>query len=82
MWQLFSFALDFLSVEVKNNARSFEYPFIIRAVNTVDAMTAEIEHPDWNLLDKITRRTIEEIAGINRVCYNLSPKPLGTTEWE
>lgn len=82
VWQYFTLVPDFRSVGVKNNARSFEYPVIIRAVNTVDAMTAEIEHPDWALLDKITRRILEEVPGVNRVCYDLSPKPPGTIEWE
>ena len=67
---------------VKNNARCFEYPVIIRAVNTVDAMTATIEQLDWPVLLKITDRIMNEVANVNRVCYDLSPKPTATIEWE
>ena len=55
---------------------------VIRAVNTVDAMTAEIEEIDYALLHKITNRIINEVAGVNRVLYDLTPKPTGTIEWE
>jgi len=82
VWQYFTLIPECKSVGVKNNARSFEYPVIIRAVNTIDAMTAEIEHIDWKLLDKITKRIITEVPGVNRVCYDLTPKPTGTIEWE
>ena len=73
---------DFKSVGVRNNARSFEYPVIIRAVNTVDAMTATIEQVDWTVLIKITDRIMKEVKNVNRVCYDLSPKPNATIEWE
>ena len=82
VWQYFTLVPDFKSVGVRNNARSFEWPVIIRAVNTVDAMTAEIEHPDWALMDKITKRIINEVKGVNRVCFDMTPKPTGTIEWE
>ncbi|MBQ2715035.1 MAG: glutamine-hydrolyzing GMP synthase [Clostridia bacterium] len=82
VWQYFTAIPDFKSVGVRDNARSFEWPVIIRAVNTVDAMTAEIAHLDWDLLDKITKRIVTEVKGVNRVCYDLSPKPTGTIEWE
>lgn len=82
VWQYFTLIPDVKSVGVRDNARSFEYPVIIRAVNTIDAMTAEIEHLDWKLLDKITNRIINEVKGVNRVCYDLTPKPCGTIEWE
>lgn len=82
VWQYFTLVPDIKSVGVRDNARSFEWPVIIRAVNTVDAMTAEIEHVSWDLLDKITKRIISEVAGVNRVCYDLTPKPTGTIEWE
>ncbi len=82
VWQYFTLIPDFKSVGVKNNARAFEWPVIIRAVNTVDAMTAEIAHLDWALLDKITARITSEVKGVNRVCFDLSPKPTGTIEWE
>ncbi|MEG2456408.1 MAG: glutamine-hydrolyzing GMP synthase, partial [Clostridia bacterium] len=82
VWQYFTLIPDFKSVGVRDNARSFEFPVIIRAVNTIDAMTATIEHLDWKLLDKITARIIYEVKGVNRVCYDLTPKPTGTIEWE
>ena len=82
VWQYFTIVPDFKSVGVRDNARSFEYPVIIRAVNTVDAMTATIEHIDWDLLDRITKRIVNEVKNVNRVCYDLSPKPTATIEWE
>lgn len=82
VWQYFTIVPDFKSVGVKNNARSFEYPVIIRAVNTVDAMSATIEQIDWPILAKITDRILKEVANVNRVCYDLTPKPCGTIEWE
>ena len=65
-----------------DNARSFDWPVIIRAVNTVDAMTATIEPIDWSILMKITDRILKEVKNVNRVCYDLSPKPNATIEWE
>lgn len=82
VWQYFTLIPDTKSVGVKDNARSYEWPVVIRAVNTVDAMTATIEHIDWPILDKITNRIITEVKGVNRVCYDLTPKPTGTIEWE
>lgn len=82
VWQYFVLIPDFKSVGVRDNARSFEYPAIIRAVNTVDAMTATIEEIPYGLLHKITERILNEVKGINRVCYDLSPKPTATIEWE
>ncbi len=82
VWQYFTAIPDIKSVGVRDNARVDEWPCIIRAVNTVDAMTATIEHLDWKLLDKITNRIINEVNGVNRVCYDLSPKPCATIEWE
>ncbi len=82
VWQFFTAVPDFKSVGVKDGNRSFEYPVIIRAVHTVDAMTATIAHLDWAVLDKITQRIITEVPGVNRVCYDLTPKPTGTIEWE
>ena len=73
---------DFKSVGVRDNARSFEYPVILRAINTVDAMTAEIERIDWAVLETITKRILSEVAGVNRVLYDISPKPPATIEWE
>lgn len=82
VWQYFTAVPDFKSVGVRNNARSYEYPVIIRAVNTVDAMTATIETPDWAVLQKITQRIITEVTGVNRVLYDMTPKPVATIEWE
>ena len=82
VWQYFTIVPDFKSVGVKNNARCFEYPVIIRAVNTIDAMTASIEQIDWPVLTKITDRILKEVKNVNRVCYDLSPKPCATIEWE
>ena len=82
VWQYFTIVPDFKSVGVKDNARCFEYPVIIRAVNTVDAMTATIEQVEWPVLLKITDRILKEVENVNRVCYDLSPKPTATIEWE
>lgn len=82
VWQYFTVVPDFKSVGVKNDARSYEYPVIIRAVNTIDAMTASIEQIEWPVLLKITERILQEVPHVNRVCYDLSPKPCATIEWE
>jgi GMP synthase (glutamine-hydrolysing) len=82
VWQYFTIVPDFKSVGVKNDARTFEWPVIIRAVNTVDAMTATIEEIPYALLNKITARITSEVEGVNRVLYDLTPKPCGTIEWE
>ena len=82
VWQYFTVVPDFRSVGVKNHQRSFEWPVILRAVNTVDAMTASIERVPYEVLDIITERITHEVKGINRVLYDLTPKPTGTIEWE
>ncbi len=82
VWQYFTVVPDFKSVGVKNDARCFEYPVIIRAVNSIDAMTADIEEIDWPVLKRITNRILNEVPNVNRVCYDLSPKPCATIEWE
>ena len=82
VWQYFTVVPDFKSVGVRDNARTFEYPVIIRAINTIDAMTATIEELDWPILHKITNRILAEVKNVNRVCYDLSPKPNATIEWE
>ncbi|WP_418666922.1 glutamine-hydrolyzing GMP synthase [Allofournierella sp.] len=82
VWQYFTIVPDLKSVGVRDNARCDEWPAIIRAVNTVDAMTATIEDIPWPVLHAITRRIVTEVKGINRVCYDLTPKPTGTIEWE
>ena len=82
VWQYFTVVPDFKSVGVRDNARSYDWPVIIRAVNTIDAMTATIEQIEWPILMKITDRILAEVPGVNRVCYDLSPKPSATIEWE
>ncbi len=82
VWQYFVSVPDFRATGVRDGVRAFEWPAIIRAVNTVDAMTAEVPELDWALLKKITARILDEVPGICRVVYDLTPKPIGTIEWE
>lgn len=82
VWQYFTAVPDFKSVGVKDGARTFAYPVIIRAVNTVDAMTATVEEVPYELLKHITNRITAEVEGVNRVLFDLTPKPSGTIEWE
>lgn len=82
VWQYFTAVPDFRSVGVQNGARTFAYPVILRAVNTVDAMTATVEDVPFTLLSHITDRITHEVPGVNRVLYDLTPKPCGTIEWE
>ena len=82
VWQYFTVIPDFKSVGVKDGKRSFEWPVILRAVNTKDAMTATVEDVPFALLQHITERITKEVPGVNRVCFDLTPKPTGTIEWE
>ncbi|MBE6915175.1 MAG: glutamine-hydrolyzing GMP synthase [Ruminococcaceae bacterium] len=82
VWQYFTAVPDFKSVGVKDDARTYAYPVIIRAVNTVDAMTATVEDIPFALLQHITQRITSEVENVNRVLYDLTPKPTGTIEWE
>ena len=82
VWQYFTAVPEFRSVGVKNGARTYAYPVIIRAVNTVDAMTANIEEIPYDILNEITERITNEVENVNRVLYDLTPKPCGTIEWE
>ena len=82
VWQYFTVVPNFKSVGVKHNARSFEYMVIIRAINTIDAMSASVEQVPWDVLLKITDRILAEVENVNRVCYDLSPKPPATIEFE
>ena len=82
VWQYFTIVPDFKSTGVKDGKRSFDWPVIIRAVNTRDAMTATVEDIPFDLLQHITRRITSEVPGVNRVLYDLTPKPTGTIEWE
>ncbi len=82
VWQYFIAIPDVKSVGVKDGKRYEGWPAIIRAVNTVDAMTATIEEIPYSVLHHITNRITHEVEGINRVLYDLTPKPIGTIEWE
>ena len=82
VWQYFIAVPDMKSVGVRNDKRYEGWPAIIRAVNTVDAMTATIEEIPYEILHKITNRITSEVEGINRVLLDLTPKPIGTIEWE
>ncbi len=82
VWQYFTVVPDFKSTGVKNSTRSFEWPVIIRAVNTRDAMTATVERVPYEVLEKITARITSEVPGVNRVLYDLTPKPTATIEYE
>lgn len=82
VWQYFIAVPDFKSVGVRNDKRYEGWPAIIRAVNTKDAMTATIEEIPYDVLHKITARITAEVEGINRVLLDLTPKPVGTIEWE
>ncbi len=82
VWQYFTVVPDFKSVGMKNHARCFEYTVIIRAINTIDAMTASVEKIDWDVLERITARILNEVENVNRVCYDMSPKPPSTIEFE
>ena len=82
VWQYFTIVPDFRSTGIRDGKRTFEYPVIIRAVNTKDAMTATVENVPFELLSHITERILNEVKGVNRVCYDLTPKPVGTIEWE
>ena len=82
VWQYFIAVPDFKSVGVKDDKRYEGWPAIIRAVNTKDAMSATIEEIPYEVLHKITDRITKEVDGINRVCLDLTPKPIGTIEWE
>ena len=82
VWQYFTIVPDIRSTGVRNHARCWERPVIIRAVNTQDAITASIEEIPYAILGKIVNRIVTEVPGVNRVLYDLSPKPVATIEWE
>ena len=82
VWQFFTIVPDMRSTGVRDGARIFDWPVIIRAVNTVDAMTATVPELPWALLKRVTDRVLSEVPGVCRVLYDLSPKPVGTIEWE
>ena len=82
VWQYFTIVPDFKTTGVKNDLRAYEWPVVIRAVNTRDAMTATVEDVPFSLLQHITERITHEVPGVNRVLFDLTPKPTGTIEWE
>ena len=82
IWQFFTVVPDMCSVGVKNDHRVYEWCVIIRAINSVDAMTATVPELPWELLKKVTDRILAEVDGVCRVAYDLSPKPISTIEWE
>ena len=82
IWQYFAVVPDFRATGVRDGKRAYDWPCIIRCINTVDVMTAEVPELDWALLKRITARVTAEVPGICRVCYDLTPKPVGTVEWE
>jgi len=82
VWQYFAVVPDYRATGVRDGKRAFEWPCIIRCINTVDVMTAEVPELEWSLLKKMTSRILSEVPGICRVAYELSPKPIATVEWE
>ena len=82
IWQYFTLVPDFTSTGIKDGKRVDEWPVIIRAVNTKDAMTATVPEVDFALMQKITDRILAEVEGVDRVLYDFTPKPCGTIEWE
>ncbi len=82
IWQFFTVVPDITSTGVKDGKRLDYWPVIIRAVNTVDAMHCSVPRIDWEVLEKITERILSEVDGVCRVCYDMSPKPIATIEWE
>ena len=82
VWQYFTAIPEFKSVGVKDGKRTYDYPIFIRAVNAVDGMSATIEPIDYEILNKITSRILNEVDNVNRVLYDLSPKPTATIEYE
>ena len=82
VWQYFTVVPDIKSTGIIDGKRSFDWPVIIRAVNTVDAVTAEVAQLDFGMMQHIVNRITHEVSGVNRVLWDLTPKPTGTIEWE
>jgi GMP synthase (glutamine-hydrolysing) len=82
VWQYFTIVPDFKSTGIKDGKRTFDWPVVIRAINTTDAIKVTIEEIPYELLYKIRDRILAEVKGVNRVLYDLTPKPVGTIEWE
>ena len=82
IWQYFTAVPDYRATGIRNGKRAYEWPVVIRAVNSVDATSATVPELDWALLKRITDRILDEVDGVCRVLYELSPKPISTIEWE
>ena len=82
VWQYFTIVPPIKSTGIKDGKRTFEWPVVIRAINSVDAVTASIEQIPYSILEKIRDRILSEVKGVNRVLYDLSNKPVATIEWE
>ena len=82
VWQYFTIVPDFKSTGIRDGKRTFDWPVVIRAVNSIDATSATVEPIPYELLAHITERITNEVKGVNRVLYDLTPKPVGTIEWE
>ena len=82
IWQYFTAVPDYRATGIRNGKRAYEWPVVIRAVNSVDATSATVPELDWALLKKITDRILSEVPGVCRVLYELSPKPISTIEWD
>ena len=82
IWQYFTIVPDFKSTGITDGLRTYDWPVVIRAVNTVDAVTAEVAELDFRMMAHIVDRITHEVKGVNRVLWDLTPKPTGTIEWE
>ena len=82
VWQYFTIVPDFKSTGMTDGKRTYEWPVVVRAVNTVDAVTADVAELDFNMMAHIVDRITHEVKGVNRVLWDLTPKPTGTIEWE
>ena len=82
VWQYFTIVPDFKSTGITDGLRTYDWPVVIRAVNTVDAVTAEVAELDFKLMARLVDRITHEVKGVNRVLWDLTPKPTGTIEWE
>ncbi len=82
VWQYFTIVPDFKSTGISDGLRTYDWPVVIRAVNTVDAVTADVAELDFRMMSHIVDRITHEVKGVNRVLWDLTPKPTGTIEWE
>ena len=82
VWQYFTIVPDYKSTGIRDGKRTFEWPVVIRAINTRDAIEASVERIPYELLEHLVKRITTEVPGVNRVLFDLTPKPSGTIEWE